>query len=1576
MKKSRKMLLMGLGGIVTIAPFSTVISATPSSAEKQDKKQELEEIAKVLQITNINSYKDKPKSIGEGFIINPKQYSWDDPTYTYDIYLDSAYDWNTDTGDVLLFGLNRDTGESTRFKIDSFFVSEINVLTGKLKVKFKLRSIDEGYEDVTTDTWQERDISDINGITWNSYLDAIISDTDGYGIIPRDNAAKIDADYSPETKLPSSVDVNELFKKTHISDSMLSYWVKFARGEKASHNDKDGTYSIKIFPELFAPSNFSAENIENPLDPTKTVINKLKWINWADNNFNKISYTQSTFDGPKTFTTEHDNHKPSDYTSSKGYVITLNGFKTEGQRLNEQLPNIGPFKLKDHTISNTNPASDNTIDRVNWITYEDAKQDNLYSQSNNPDSGSIFDWHKTEDDNNRTITITYDLKSTRQTEGGFTGDVTSKQVTITLKFPPAGTPVIYRQTRSEQDEINSLDANFTADPEKLASYFDLTDDSKKPQGTVTADSTNKYTRTVEVKSISGYNDADGKLKLKYVIKSVKNDTSSETFESTEKEIEIPGYLTEANRIKKLKEKIKNQTDLFTYNGGKKKDKLPSDLSISDFTAKNLDAENAELKITQLRPDNQSGNVSLDYALKTKKTADDLYHSTYSSESNKVDPSTIKEDSNINDSGYKTNRDLEKERLNNLAITLDYPDKSTIMPSTLTSSDQDKVTYDHSQLSDVNVVIDSIQSKEDRYGSVDVKYHFVSTKNGMTDIVSSTKTQTILGFKTEKQRLNELSVNLDYPNKDQILATNANKDDLTKDPNTYDNASLVIDSIENQNNQEGSLVVKYHFVSTKPFLQDIISTYREQTIQGFKKLDPNDFDVDAVTPNFESNHNQLPSYFDLSSSDKTPAYRLEQDPQSKYTTTVEIQEVADQNDKDGTLKVKYIIKATSKEDPSKVLTSSQKEATVSGYKTEFERLNEMDVTFDYPDKNLISPNKAIDDSITWSGNGSDSTVQIVSDSLLKDDATGTISGQYTITSTKNGMEDVFVTKNFVIRGFLDESTRLNNLIDNQDVSKSISYDDPNVPQETIKASWFMQNPNWQNLVRKLVLTPGGLQNKSEIIILDNPTPDDDEGTLAVRYKLTSTKSELENSPEEDKTSTKIGVLKIWDFLTNLQERKNLLIDDLNREKEEYKNNQPGLTEEQAEKFINLVNDEATDTIPKVDRIQTQATIRIIKNEAEKLIFLNPKQRNEMNDAFSKKNLTLQEAEKIYHDFSTINSKMKILKDGVKEYEDLIADPNNAKYQEAEPLSKKNFDDNFAFAKELLTSDKFDGKNLDPLQNGQRPYNTLDTLISSETAERSLAFDYANLHPNREEQNPPAEESEEAKEFINKLVIDANGIHKLTNKEIKEILAEFDKLGVNNPNYIELADEMIRFNNLRDLLKQYRDSSVDNPDFDSLEKELIKLSISQEPYVYNKSNVITAWRRLFSDLMELQDQATYEVNLVHSLLNNNFDSFISETNLAKPINRNRYSEFKTELLNNNYFNLMNKESKNLSSKEKTALQNIQKKDASNVLYSALFRHYLGQRPLERLSFWWWVVLTLITLGIFDLIYLLYSKIQKRK
>ncbi|VEU58987.1 lipoprotein 17-related variable surface protein [Mycoplasmopsis gallinacea] len=1451
-------------------------------------------------------------------------------------------------------------------------ITNRNEATGKLDLNYKYQSTKENLETVqSSKTYTLNNDNALSTLTEQERLDQLVQDQtvtktvefngadkksvavsdlnkDNFttGINPANNAKVIINTITPDPNDPRGAIV--VYKLESTKDNL---------GDQKVVSSKNLTTKITGFmtsEEKEEKSN-AASNFVGTADPLKQAsefVNNLSDVNISFDPNDNLDHSNETIvvksieswdDRTGTLVANFvvQSNKNGEVVTSELKTITINGYMTEEQRLNNLLN-----KAKNFEFNGDKPQNKTTVDEVKLSELSG------YLRGRNDETGEFIDLNSENkvkliideitqrDGQYGAISFKYHFLSTRTDIPN--NDIVSKTRTYTLNlFQTDGER---EKEESNAKNINDLDINVTKN--KLASEYDaneITLSAKDPDFSVID------------KEIIGYNDITGEIKLSYKLKNNQTNDESET-----KEIILSGFKTESQRLNELLDSLSKEDIDFN---GTKKDQLPSVAPANNKNNYSYDEtkktdNKANIRINSITPDNQAGENTLNLKLISTKRQSEL---------------------------------VSNWQIDNF-VTPESNNKNLVIDEFRTEVDQDKIDQD-----------------------------------------------------IEKQRLNDLSATLDFPNKDKTIASAALKEKFTSNPNTFDNAKLVIDSITEINNEAGTLKVNYHFESTKDGMNKVISETHSQEFSGFKIPSKELNNINNLDASFNGDNSKLPSYFDNSTSEKTLPGTVEQDPDGIYNRVVKVTEVVNANDKDGNLTIKYVIVSTNKNDPSDTYASNEKEVEVPRFKTEAERLDELSSQVSYPGKEKTSPSEIDLNNITFTNNLEDANVELIPDSITKNDLTNSVTGKYKITSTKEGAEDVFVEKEFTISNFQSEVERLNKLVNSKEATKTVTYNDPSQEQRSVKASEFAAKENLFELISTNISTPELVVNKSKIEINpDDIVIDDEDGTITFKYHLVSTKDEFANADKAVKTSTTEGTLVLSGFSVDLEPRKNELINKINELVDSNNEGNPGLTREQADELINLINSDDTDSVAKFNELKKQADITVIKNDLAKLTHLNPKQRSDADSKINNQDLTAQEAKEIYNSYVEIDAKMEKLGELVDKYNKLISDSNNKKYTSANEETKTQFDNNLNYAKELLKSDKYNGSNED-LALEQVPFNLLDKLIGDVNTINSLDYDYEHLNNNskfpkelidnlsylndQEKQKykdaiEPKETYSEGQAIYNysvivnnhkkgaidyidslkylneaekqvfkdkviaangedfdlvdkikndayeadlsvkKLIDAAKGDTKLTNDEINQIINNLHNLGVNNPNYNNLANELINYNDFADALERYRKDNVSSDTF--LENErLLKEQIAKlaENNSYNQNNISEAAQALQDRLDLLKKDSQSEINLVHSLLDLRETTFKNEIAHDNLVNQNRYQNFAKNVANAKYFKLAIKGK--ATKEEIEILKAIAKSDASNVIYSALIKKLDAIKvyiPRKVTSFKWWLLvsLTLLTLG----------------
>ncbi|VEU70253.1 rhoptry family protein [Mycoplasmopsis glycophila] len=219
-------------------------------------------------------------------------------------------------------------------------------------------------------------------------------------------------------------------------------------------------------------------------------------------------------------------------------------------------------------------------------------------------------------------------------------------------------------------------------------------------------------------------------------------------------------------------------------------------------------------------------------------------------------------------------------------------------------------------------------------------------------------------------------------------------------------------------------------------------------------------------------------------------------------------------------------------------------------------------------------------------------------------------------------------------------------------------------------------------------------------------------------------------------------------------------------------------------------------------------------------------------------------------------------------------------------------------------------------------------------------------------------ENANKIIGELTIDITN-HNLSNEQLDEIWNKLNEIGINNPDYKKIIDKLKEYNNLASKLDEYKNSNVNDQNYEEIKnklKELVENNLDVDLEDPKHANLKD---QLIKEKEKLNKLANAEMDLVDALLNNDQDKFNHAFDEIHSIDPNLYNTFKQELDQINYFEIVNKDSSDLTKEDIDNLKKITKQDSSDVIYSAIKeanKDNVTQKPSSRLA-WLWILLALL-------------------
>ncbi|MEA4115425.1 lipoprotein 17-related variable surface protein [Mycoplasma sp. 744] len=272
----------------------------------------------------------------------------------------------------------------------------------------------------------------------------------------------------------------------------------------------------------------------------------------------------------------------------------------------------------------------------------------------------------------------------------------------------------------------------------------------------------------------------------------------------------------------------------------------------------------------------------------------------------------------NDQNTKELINKEKERLdellNNLELT--YNNAQEILPS---ENQKDSFSLINS-LYQANLKILAIKNIDDQNGSLDLEIQIQSTKENLQEVTSNTRTINLNIFdsinkrndkkiKELKEKLNNLEISFDYVNKSNVLASQAQLDNLIYEKNLDDNIKISNIEFIEQNNTLSQ--VKLTYTLSVSYLKQTLENVKYFTIENFKSLEKyNQEQKQKELQNEKNRLNHLINTLNLDYQNKaqTLPSQVQTDKfilnSQNNDFELQIINIEEKNDTKGTLKVAY------------------------------------------------------------------------------------------------------------------------------------------------------------------------------------------------------------------------------------------------------------------------------------------------------------------------------------------------------------------------------------------------------------------------------------------------------------------------------------------------------------------------------------------------------------------------------------------------------------------------------------------------------------------------------------------------
>ncbi|VEU58992.1 lipoprotein 17-related variable surface protein [Mycoplasmopsis gallinacea] len=833
-------------------------------------------------------------------------------------------------------------------------------------------------------------------------------------------------------------------------------------------------------------------------------------------------------------------------------------------------------------------------------------------------------------------------------------------------------------------------------------------------------------------TIVGYDDVTGDLQVSYKLQSTKAGMTNVKSDNAYTKI-ISGFKTEISRLNELLKASNVTSNILNKN------KDVNSVTNADFSlAANSNVQNARVDQVNITGKYATtSNIQSTFTLVSTREKTNLItinDPSRQSWSNFVAPKSNKVSETVTVGPFKTAEQMEQERIAALLPNLvaEYPNSANVTPNQAeTSAIVFKVRENNTlkelsdpsiQLSISNRVIKTPTQDDLRNGKINFTYTVNSTKSNLNvsqnvTLEDANAPHSLTGFKTESQRISEVSPTVTIKNSKAISADAVNNSNV-KNYLTFANYNSTTEEItniivNNTNQRNGEITISYDVVSklvTTPsaiskHIANVVVSDFENEQERLEKLD--NFGLINLKNTIDKNTTKASSLnvssFDIETINNNLA-------NSKAKVVPALTNTSDEN---GSATWTWSIVST-KTNLTNVVYESEKNNSATGFLTnqneEINRLNnEVNVSFTKNAVKVLASEITSDNIEQYVKVTMDSNTQkVVYDSFKFDDITGRLKITYHLQSTQNGLKsavsnskEAFV--NVQSNQFTTETERIaklaQDLVNANSQNPLVNYtglDKNNTKASLVQSAQLSFN---NNLINQIDQASGQ--------VINIVSADDVSGTLNISVKIKTNKSLAELNTIDSAGSNDISMTKevsLTGFLTNLEEYRNSILDKI----EEYKNADK-ITPEQANKLTNEANSKST--TDELDKVKEKLERTVYLNRVDELKNLNPKQKQEL---ISKLNTEpVSNLADIFANYETINTNMKLLKDIIDELE---VSKTKVKYTQA--TNKTDFDKLMEKAKGLLTSDQDNGESV------------LGTLIADEITNGSLKNEFAKLNGDQE------------------------------------------------------------------------------------------------------------------------------------------------------------------------------------------------------------------------------------------------------
>ncbi|WP_373440807.1 lipoprotein 17-related variable surface protein [Metamycoplasma equirhinis] len=522
----------------------------------------------------------------------------------------------------------------------------------------------------------------------------------------------------------------------------------------------------------------------------------------------------------------------------------------------------------------------------------------------------------------------------------------------------------------------------------------------------------------------------------------------------------------------------NKVEIFLNPTINKKEKLASEITLTDLITKKDLPENIFVRfvsknkdnISPIEVDDKAGSLVIEYYLETKnEELNEWIQSKHLKQ--KIE-------------GFKTLKDLANKDLETVNLTIDESQKSKYLPSEYAKINKFfTFTYDNSKYELLNE-----KKANDEKGILEVIYWI---KNKNTQVESKKESQTFSNFVTKldlakKEATRKLNEKIKSINLNELL--NVNPLSLLASKITSNNFKKIADHIINiekleANDQNGKLKVTFSISSENPELKDVKSNSITVEIIGFLTTEQSQSkektdDLLEAQKKLDEAITKKEIEYEFKLKDGLKKEELSPDKITSENFTLSLKDNKYElvnlqllpNTETGKLTITFKVQTKSEKFHLNVISSNEISIEIQGFltKNEFDKNEELkklnllvahgDLLVSVKDKDKFSSSEIKAEDFKFSSKYDSEVLHIalIVESLENNKETGEITINFLLKSEKEGFSDIQVKGKQKFSFMLDEQKRVNTIFESLKIGENANYLPTNVHKYGELETYFKNN----------------------------------------------------------------------------------------------------------------------------------------------------------------------------------------------------------------------------------------------------------------------------------------------------------------------------------------------------------------------------------------------------------------------------------------------------------------------------------------------------------------------------------------